>query len=334
MRRRISSALLTAVVALGLGTPIGALADDQTEASSSGVADAAIEPVGTFDFEASRRNGPNPIPTSACKDIPPVHHRMWGIRGQREEDGNENTIWGMNQTYQEGTRWFETDVQVLLTKEEQQARRDGTWTGGHNGAMILFHDGTLQRTTHEKGRIRNLTYDDLPLTSDGRKIPTLHDAIRWIYEHPGTHLLVEVKMKLPWRRVNDLLDRYNFAGTDRIIFDIGKAGDLKYEVALKAAEHLNAITGSKNWPEGYPASWLTQFGRTVRLNFPQALEYRYRLEELGIDYRFSKVANGTENRTPQEQWAHMVQSGGFRFILTEMSKEYLDWCAAQQEPTS
>jgi glycerophosphoryl diester phosphodiesterase len=288
-----------------------------------GLAVAAPDPAGA----GSKWTGT----TADCALIPAVHHRMWGISGERHGDGTENTIYGMQKTYEKGIRWFETDAQALLSQEEKRARDNGTYAGGHHGKIVLFHDSTLDRTTRATGRIRDRAYGELPLTNDGHRIPTLAEAIRWIKNHPGTHLLVEIKMKLPWRRVNDTLVQYGFNGTDRILFDTNKLNGEKRRIGLQAAEKLKAITGAKNWPIDRSATWLRQFGTSVRLIYPQAVAGLDELKAAGIAHRFSKIANGNSTWGVEAQWTGMVTSGAFRYIITERSGRYLSWCAEQQD---
>lgn len=267
-------------------------------------------------------------PVTACEHVPPVHHRMHGRSGEaRQGDGLENTIAGMRRTYRRaGGRWFETDLQVLIDRRGRRGK----------GRMVLFHDYTLDRTTDETGVLRHLTYRQLPLTTADQPIPTFGQALTWISNHDHTHLLVEIKMPLPWGQVVKALKRYNFDGTHRIMFDIGGGEKQmrKHRVALDMKDHLGpyAVTGLKRWdPKRRPATYLRRFGTSVRLDLDQGIDHKRALVRAGVTTRFTKIINGSPKQPPGPLWRRAVESGAFTHIITERTGEYLDWCARKQE---
>lgn len=261
-------------------------------------------------------------PASACRHIPPVHHRMYGINTHRDGDGLENTIEGMRRTYHAGGRWFETDVQPLTSNP-------GVFRAGR---MVLFHDRTLDRTTDATGPIRRLTYRELPRTTAGQRIPTLGEAFDWISRHPGTHLLVEIKAWLRWSRVIRLLQRYGFDHTRRVLFDmIGVEKDSpKHRVALTMKRRLSpyVTTGLKSWdPDRRPARYVRKFGTSIRMPLELGIQHKRDLIDAGVTTRFTKVLNGTPREPARVRWYWAVTSGAFTHIITEQTKAYLGWCA-------
>lgn len=262
-------------------------------------------------------------PVSECKNIPPVHHRMFGISGpSRQGDGVENTITGIQATYDDGGRWFETDIQQL-------ENRKGEWG---QGTFVLFHDATLDRTTPDTGPIRERRYSELPLTNAGLQIPKLSHAFKWLRDHPRTHLLIEIKMRLQWTKIVALLKRYDFDHTNRVMFDIGGAdapGGRKHDVAVAMHDKLGpyAVTGVKRWDSANrPATWIRNFGTMARLDLQQGIDNKTKLIKAGVKWRFSKILNGNSKLSPAQMWRRAVESGAFTQILTERTAQYREWC--------
>lgn len=81
--------------------------------------------------------------------------RMSRIIGHRGLAGNapENTLAGINLAAEQGIKWVEVDVTLL-----------------DNGAIVLFHDRRLNRTTNKKGRLQSLIYSELKTIGCGQLV--------------------------------------------------------------------------------------------------------------------------------------------------------------------
>lgn len=112
--------------------------------------------------------------------------RMSRIIGHRGLAGNapENTLAGINLAAEQGIKWVEVDVTLL-----------------DNGAIVLFHDRRLNRTTNKKGRLQSLIYSELKTIDagswfsdqfSGEKIPQFEEAVKLIKEL-GLGLNLELK---------------------------------------------------------------------------------------------------------------------------------------------
>ncbi|WP_111977460.1 glycerophosphodiester phosphodiesterase family protein [Algibacillus agarilyticus] len=113
----------------------------------------------------------------------------------------ENTLSSIRSTLMAGIRLIEIDVQ--LSKD---------------GVPVLFHDRTLDRLTHTKGAVAELSLYELQQLrlystqeSENEKtrhnfasIPTLDDVIALVLQYPSVRLFVEVK------RINFLFFSYQY----------------------------------------------------------------------------------------------------------------------------
>lgn len=91
----------------------------------------------------------------------------------------ENSVEGINMVIDSGTLMLETDVR--LTKD---------------GIPILIHDKLLDRTTNQKGYVKDWTLDELNATcrlSNGETIPTLVTLLEMI-RHLNIKMYIELKV--------------------------------------------------------------------------------------------------------------------------------------------
>lgn len=122
----------------------------------------------------------------------------------------ENTLEAFRGALELGFRYIETDLHMT-----------------RDGAIVCFHDATLERTTDGVGRLRDLRLDRLraldagyrftpdgerfPFRGQGIVVPTLEEALAL---HPALRLNVEIKQREPameaalWRAI-DRLDAHD-----------------------------------------------------------------------------------------------------------------------------
>lgn len=114
----------------------------------------------------------NPIPASAQ----PSSLTIFGHRGARGH-APENTLLGLDTGLRLGAHWLEFDVQRHAS----------------SGALLLFHDLTLDRTTDGSGPLQTTSLDALRAldAGHGQQIPTLEEALELIEQRVGVN--VELK---------------------------------------------------------------------------------------------------------------------------------------------
>lgn len=100
--------------------------------------------------------------------------------GAHEYD--ENTLYALSQTYEQGIRGFEIDIR--LTKD---------------GELVLFHDASLERMVGVEGPIEDLTLSEIKSlrTKVGNEIPTLDEVLHFFKDKEGVYLEFEMKTNNP-----------------------------------------------------------------------------------------------------------------------------------------
>ena len=103
--------------------------------------------------------------------------RLFSHRGGRLEH-DENTLRAFEASYRAGYRGFETDVRMT-----------------RDGALVITHDSSLERTTDGKGVVEQHTRAEIEQlhTRQGNKVLFLDELLRFLHDKPG--LYVEFEMK-------------------------------------------------------------------------------------------------------------------------------------------
>ncbi|MBQ8344399.1 MAG: hypothetical protein IJY41_04355 [Clostridia bacterium] len=132
----------------------------------------------------------------------------------------ENTILAFKRAIELGVDQLELDVRV--TKD---------------GELVVIHDSTVDRTTNGKGRVRDLTLDELKALDagihkgeefKGEKIPTFTELMELVKNHPIITIDIELKeYPTDWEnpdyayevcdRILEIVERYNFG--DRVVIN-------------------------------------------------------------------------------------------------------------------
>ena len=121
--------------------------------------------------------------------------RLFSHRGGRLEH-DENTLRAFEASYRAGYRGFETDVRMT-----------------RDGALVITHDSSLERTTDGKGVVEQHTRAEIEQlhTRQGNKVLFLDELLRFLHDKPG--LYVEFEMKTapqhlyPSRRLEEYCDK-------------------------------------------------------------------------------------------------------------------------------
>ena len=134
--------------------------------------------------------------------------------------------------------------QAALTLDVDQLETDVRVT--KDGALVLMHDATVDRTTNGSGKVSELTLAELKAldAGNGAKIPTLTEFMELVKDHPTITLDLELKVfPTPGNEANaysacdrvlKMVDDYGF--TDRIVIN---------SWAGKLHEYINNTYGSK-----------------------------------------------------------------------------------------
>ena len=109
----------------------------------------------------------------------------WQIHAHRggRAEFDENTLSAFQGSYDKGLRGFESDVRMC-----------------RDGALVIMHDDSIERTTRGTGAIEDLTEAELRLvrTRKGNPILFLDQLVAFLSDKPGVY--VEFEMKTDVRR--------------------------------------------------------------------------------------------------------------------------------------
>jgi len=177
----------------------------------------------------------------------------------------ENTLLAFEGAYDLGYRWIETDI---------HRTRDG--------ALVIFHDATLERTTNGRGKIAEHTLAELrqldaahhfsrdgrthPHRAQGIRIPTLEEALDL---HPDLRLNVEMKGDDP-RLADAFWDFVQAHGVhDRVL-----AAAATDALTARFRKHAKDRVATSPGVRGILHFWLAvRAGVVTRMRFPfQALQ--------------------------------------------------------------
>src|ERR671938_850947 len=104
--------------------------------------------------------------------------RVWVV-GHRGAMGHcpENTLASFERGLELGADWIELDVHL-----------------SRDGALIVIHDETLDRTTNGHGLVRERTLAELRQldAGQGQRIPTLDEVLEWARAH---ETIVDIEIK-------------------------------------------------------------------------------------------------------------------------------------------
>jgi glycerophosphoryl diester phosphodiesterase len=105
----------------------------------------------------------------------------------------ENTLEAFRNSYESGVRGFETDIRM-----------------SQDGALVILHDDTLDRTYDAKGTVESKTAAELrPVTSkEGRKLLFLDDFLAFFADKPGCYIELEMKTSNKTAYPDDRLEEY------------------------------------------------------------------------------------------------------------------------------
>lgn len=90
----------------------------------------------------------------------------------------ENTMAAFRASYERGVRGFETDIRMT-----------------RDGALVILHDDSLDRTHNAKGAVENMTAAELKAVSSkkGQPFLFLEEFLDYLADKPGCYLELEMK---------------------------------------------------------------------------------------------------------------------------------------------
>ena len=169
----------------------------------------------------------------------------------------ENTLSTFRKTLALGVNFIEIDVRT-----------------SSDGALVILHDGTLDRTTNGQGPIKNLTLNEIKKLSAGKgygqefaneQIPTLEETAKLIHQWNKKHtqktfIYVDCK-QVAAQPLMDLLKKYKLAeesvfyGNDSFLMSLKKVyPKAKLLPALKNKEEIAAKVQNLQ-PYAFDVSW-------------------------------------------------------------------------------
>jgi glycerophosphoryl diester phosphodiesterase len=193
----------------------------------------------------------------------------------------ENTMEGFRACYERGIRGFETDVR--MTKD---------------GALVILHDDSLDRTHNATGAVEHRTAAELRdvVTKKGQKMLFLDELLTYFADKPGVYIEWEMKtgnkMLYPDDRIAEYCQKVHSA------IEARKAKDSTYIYTSFDERPLRAIHGLDSKA---PMSLIA--------SKPCSAEFIQRAKEVGAD-RIACQINGTSRAAVREaQKAGLLVNG-------------------------
>lgn len=121
--------------------------------------------------------------------------RVFSHRGGRLEH-DENTLSAFQASYDAGYRGFETDIRMT-----------------RDGALVILHDSSLERTTDGKGSVEEKTEAEIRrlATKQGNSVMFLDELLDWLADKEGLYVEFELKTSplefYPEERLREYCDK-------------------------------------------------------------------------------------------------------------------------------
>lgn len=169
--------------------------------------------------------------------------RVFAHRGGRMEN-DENTMEAFKTSYSQGYRGFETDIR--MTKD---------------GAMLITHDSSLERTTNGEGIVEEKTEAEIRqlVTKKGHKMIFLDELLDFLKDKKGLYVEFELKTKpeslYPEERLHEYCDKLYQAvmaakpDDAEFVFTSSDYRGLRYLQSKYPGVELLLITGKPCNPE-------------------------------------------------------------------------------------
>ncbi|MCK4624593.1 MAG: right-handed parallel beta-helix repeat-containing protein [Phycisphaerae bacterium] len=169
--------------------------------------------------------------------LEPWTRPIWVVHAGGDWDGPENTIAALKKSVALGARYAEIDLRV--TKD---------------GQIVVIHDGTLDRTTNGKGRVKELAYAQIKRYDagswfrpefKGERVPLLSDVLDFARAY-HMRLLLHVKEPEVCPLLFDLLKKYGMIDDARVYMMAANAA-----VRKALDPRIKQYSGSLIQPWGY-----------------------------------------------------------------------------------
>ena len=167
----------------------------------------------------------------------------------------ENTLAAFQNAIAQGADWLEFDVQMT-----------------RDGALVVIHDETVDRTTNGTGAVRDLTLEQISSldAGDGQKVPTFEEVIQLAKQH-GANILPEAKSAHLYPGIEEkMLQALDNAGyLDKTVIQSFEAPSLEKFRALNPDARLCALYGLWQFNVRQPAGnaqYICPMGEMVLLD--------------------------------------------------------------------
>jgi glycerophosphoryl diester phosphodiesterase len=195
-----------------------------------------------------------------------------------------------------------------------------------DGHLICIHDDTVDRTTNGKGKVTDLTLDEIRRLDAGswfdpkfadEKVPTVEEVLKLIAEYGHHDLLVAVDLKADnvARDVVRLAEKHGVL--DRLLF-IGTAiAEPKTRQQIAAASEKAHAAAVANSAEEFPAALAAPHAGWVYFRY---LPPKEQMEAVRGAGRRTFIAGATVSGNLPNNWRHAAQVG-IDGILTDYPLE-------------
>ncbi|WP_185842192.1 glycerophosphodiester phosphodiesterase family protein [Streptomyces sp. WAC 06725] len=219
--------------------------------------------------------------------------------GHRGTAADENTLRGFRDAQRAGASGFELDV---------------WWT--RDGAPVVMHDPTVDRTTNRHGAIASLTATQVSRlrTARGERVPTLDEALRYAAGHQLT-VLVELKPTPTPAQVRTLLAVIRATAAGRYVIVHSFNAEAVAAVRRAAPELRTALTHDKTPISGKKAA---QYGTALNVSRFLATAKAVR----GWHAAGLRVYAWTANWPPA--WKKL-KAASVEAVLTDRPAAYKEW---------
>ena len=234
-------------------------------------------------------------------------------RGDRA-DAPENTIQAFEAAVTSGTDFLETDVQLTA-----------------DGAAVLMHDATVDRTTDGTGAIADLTLAQIRSLDAGSwydpafaatTVPTFAEFLDLLVREPEVTALVELKYSWSVAEVGPLLSGIYFRGLqDRIVFASFSPRSLD---ALQAADPVFPRVLIRHTLPLDPVAVATRYGVIAIMTRAHALEEQPDAVREMHDAGFGILLYTLNN---EDRWGEAL-AWGVDGIITDEPSALDSWIAA------
>lgn len=195
-----------------------------------------------------------------------------------------------------------------------------------DGRLVCLHDSTVDRTTNGKGRVADLTFNQIRELDAGQwfdprfagqKVPTVEEVLKLIAEYRQHHLLVAVDLK-----ADDVAaDVVQMAGQmnilDRLLFIGNTISDPKVRDQIQNASRMAHAASVANDADEFPTALAATNADWVYFRF---LPLKFQIEAVHRAGKRAFIAGQTVSGNVPDNWRRTTDAG-IDAILTDYPLE-------------